>query len=120
MHPTIPAIASALIALLSLQPNAALAGEEVNLYSARKENLIKPLLDEFTRETGIQVNLVTGKADALLKRLQTEGRNSPADLLLTTDAGRLHRAKTAGVTQGFRSDQLESTIPENFRDPEGH
>jgi iron(III) transport system substrate-binding protein len=96
------------------------AAEEVNLYSARKEKLIKPLLDQFTNETGIKVNLVTGKADALLKRLQMEGKNSPADLLITTDAGRLHRAKAAGVTQGFTSPLLEGEIPASFRDPEGH
>ena len=99
-------------------PLQAYSKEEVNLYSARKEKLIKPLLDRFTEETGIQVNLVTGKADALLKRLQIEGRNSPADLLITTDAGRLHRAKQAGVVQPFDSAILDAVIPESFRDPE--
>ncbi|MEA3276343.1 MAG: Fe(3+) ABC transporter substrate-binding protein [Pseudomonadota bacterium] len=106
-------------ALLSL-PAPVLADEEINLYSARKEDLIKPLLDRFTEETGIRVNLVTGKADALLKRLQSEGINSPADLLLTTDAGRLHRAKKAGVTQAVQSEILTSSIPASYRDPDGH
>jgi iron(III) transport system substrate-binding protein len=106
-------------ALLTL-PAAAQADEEVNLYSARKEELIKPLLDRFTNQTGIKVNLVTGKADALLKRLQSEGVNSPADILLTTDAGRLHRAKAAGVTQAVASAALADSIPENYRDAEGH
>ncbi len=110
---------AALSALLAL-PVTAFADTEVNLYSARKENLIKPLLDRFTGQTGIQVNLVTGKADALLKRLQSEGINSPADLLLTTDAGRLYRAKQAGVTQAVESEALTATIPANYRDPEGH
>ena len=55
------------------------------------------MLDQFSEQTGVRVNLVTGKADALLKRLQSEGRNSPADVLLTSDAGRLHRAKAAGL-----------------------
>ena len=99
---------------------AAHAAEEVNLYSARKEELIKPLLDRFTEQTGIEVNLVTGKADALLQRLQSEGRNTPADLLLTTDAGRLHRAKAAGVLQAVSSDMLSSAIPSSYRDPEGY
>ncbi|MES9832794.1 MAG: Fe(3+) ABC transporter substrate-binding protein [Candidatus Thiodiazotropha sp. LLP2] len=94
--------------------------EEVNLYSARKEKLIKPLLDRFTEETGIEVNLVTGKADALLQRLQSEGRNTPADMLITTDAGRLHRAKAAGVTQSVQSETLLKYVPNNFRDPDGH
>jgi iron(III) transport system substrate-binding protein len=93
---------------------------DVNVYSARKEALIKPLLDKFTIQTGVNVNLVTGKADALLKRLTSEGMNSPADILLTTDAGRLHRAKIAGVTQAFQSKQLKSAIPSTYRDPEGH
>ncbi|MCC2112458.1 MAG: extracellular solute-binding protein, partial [Hyphomicrobiales bacterium] len=96
------------------------AADEVNLYSARKEELIKPLLDRFTAETGITVNLVTGDADALLKRLESEGINSPADLLLTTDAGRLYRAKVAGVTQPFGSDAISENVPAQYRDPEGH
>ncbi len=109
------------ISLMSLATiQSVVAADEVNLYSARKEKLIKPLLDQFTQETGVKVNLVTGKADALLKRLQMEGKNSPADLLITTDAGRLHRAKVSGVTQGFKSTLLEANIAANFRDPEGH
>ncbi len=103
---------------LVLTPLLATASGEVNLYSARKEQLIKPLLDKFTEETGISVNLVTGKADALLKRLETEGRNTPADVLITTDAGRLHRAKEAGVLQPVTSATLDAAIPENLRDPE--
>lgn len=63
---------------------------------------------------------MTGKADALLKRLQSEGDNSPADLLITTDAGRLHRAKMAGVTQPFGSEALVAAVPEHLRDPESH
>lgn len=101
-------------------PPALWAADEVNLYSARKEDLIKPLLDRFTEQTGIRVNLVTGKADELLKRLQSEGINSPADLLLTVDAGNLHRAKEAGVTQAVGSEALAAAIPAAYRDPEGH
>jgi iron(III) transport system substrate-binding protein len=97
----------------------ALSESEVNLYSARQEALIKPLLEKFTEETGIRVNLVTGKADALLKRLESEGRNSPADVLLTVDAGRLHRAKALGVIQAIDSPVLEAAIPASYRDPEG-
>ncbi|MGB5832971.1 MAG: Fe(3+) ABC transporter substrate-binding protein [Thiohalocapsa sp.] len=107
-------------ATLTLPSTAAVGAEEVNLYSARKEDLIKPLLDRFTEQTGIQVNLVTGKADALLQRLKSEGINSPADLLLTVDAGNLHRAKQAGVTQSVASESLTVAIPPPYRDPEGH
>ncbi len=98
----------------------ALAAGEVNLYSARQEALIKPLLDQFTAETGIRVNLVSAKADALLQRLKSEGRNSPADILFTVDAGNLHAAQVAGVLQPVRSAALEATIPEVYRDPQGH
>lgn len=88
----------------------------VVVYSARKEALIKPLLDRFTEKTGIKVQLLTGKADGLLKRLQIEGKASPADVFITVDAGRLHRAKKGGVLQPVRSDVLESVIPQNMRD----
>lgn len=106
--------------LTFIAPSLTLAEEVVNLYSARKEKLIKPLLDRFSEQTGINVNLVTGKADALLQRLQSEGRNTPADMLITTDAGRLHRAKAAGVTQAVDSPVLKQLVPESFRDPQGH
>ena len=95
------------------------AAEEVNLYSARKEELIKPLLDKFTQQSGIKVNLVTGKDDALLQRLKTEGRNSPADLLLTSDAGRLYRAQESGVLAAVESATLKQRVPANYREPRG-
>jgi len=98
--------------LFQQQLNAA----EVSIYSARKEALIKPLLDQFTKETGIEVNLVTGKADTLLKRLEVEGKNTPADILLTVDVARLVRAKEKGLFQVIDSDVLERTIPEHYRD----
>ncbi|MEH6455532.1 MAG: Fe(3+) ABC transporter substrate-binding protein [Cocleimonas sp.] len=108
-----------LIACTLATPITSFAAEEVNLYSARKEKLIKPLLDTFTKETGISVNLVTAKAGPLLKRLKTEGINSPADLFITSDAGRLHKANEAGVLQSIKSDALNSAIPAEYRDPAG-
>ena len=93
---------------------------EVNIYSARKEALIKPLLDIFTEKTGIPVNLVTGDADELIQRLEAEGRNTPADLLLTVDVARLHRAKQNGLLQTVSSDILEQVVPDEYRDPEGY
>ncbi len=105
--------------VLSVLPSYTLA-EEVNVYSARKEALIRPLLDRFSRATGIAVNLVTGKADALLSRLQHEGRNSPADLFITVDVGRLSRAKTAGVLQPVFDPELLQTVPARYRDPENY
>lgn len=90
--------------------------EEVNLYSSRNEGLIKPLLDEFTAETGVRVNLLTGSGDGLLARLQNEGANTRADLFLTVDAGALHRAKSADLFQPVRSPVLEQIIPSHLRD----
>jgi len=104
------------ISLLLVQQLAFAA--DVNLYSARKEALIKPLLDRFTEETSIVVNLVTGKADTLLKRLEVEGRNSPADILITVDVARLIRGKDKGLFEAVNSNILEETIPEHYRDPD--
>jgi len=110
----------AIVLGVSTLTSPAQAAEEVNLYSARKEELIKPLLDKFTLKTGIKVNLVTGKEDALLERLKSEGRNSPADLLLTSDAGRLYRAQEAGVLAPVDSVTLKKLVPAHYRDPQGH
>ena len=92
----------------------------VNVYSARQEALIRPQLDAFTADTGIKVNLITASADALLERMKAEGRNSPADVLLTTDAGRLIRATDADVLRPVNSDVLAAAIPEQYRDPDGY
>ncbi|ODS23253.1 Fe(3+) ABC transporter substrate-binding protein [Candidatus Endobugula sertula] len=94
--------------------------EQVNVYSARKEALIEPMLDEFSQQTGIKVNLITGKADALLTRLRLEGRASPADVFITVDAGRLHRAKVAKVLQVIKSPVLDRVVPTNLRDIDGY
>ncbi len=90
----------------------------VNIYSERKEELIKPLLDRFSKATGIKVNMITGAGDALIKRLEIEGDNSPADVLLTTDVARLYRAKSLGLLQPVDSEAVKSVVPESFRDSE--
>ncbi len=92
---------------------------EVNVYSARSEELIKPALDRFTEETGIEVNLITESADALIRRIELEGVNSPADVLLTVDAGRLFRAEEAGILASVDSEVLRENIPAAYRHPEG-
>jgi len=76
------------------------------------------LFKNFTDKTGIEINVVKGSADQLIQRLISEGENSPADLLLTVDAGRLHRAKSAGVLQPIRSKTLYKNIPTSLRDPD--
>jgi len=101
--------------LLSAAFSSAYAAE-VNVYSARKEALIKPILDKFTAKTNIKVNLVTGKADALISRLASEGELSPADVIITTDVGRLYRAKSQNLLQAYQSDTLTAAIPANYRD----
>jgi len=118
MRVTPAIILTALVTLVT--GAAAIAAEEVHVYSARKEYLIKPLLDRFSRQNGVEVKLVTAKAGPLLTRLKSEGMNSPADLFITTDAGRLHQAKTAGVLQPVESDVLEESVPASLRDPEGY
>lgn len=89
---------------------------EVNLYSARKEELIRPMLDAFTKETGIKVNVLTAGADQLVERIKSEGANSPADVLMTVDAGRLYRAKQEGILQPIESETLETNIPAHLQD----
>ncbi len=105
-----------LIFILILFFQQQLFATEVNIYSARKEALIKPLLDQFTVETGVKVNLVTGNADTFLKRLEVEGRNTPADILITVDVARLIRAKDKALFQQIDSDLLKKVIPEYYRD----
>ena len=111
----------ALIATLAASFTATGAqAQEVNVYSARQEALILPLLEKFEAETGIGFKLITAKEDALLQRLKSEGQSSPADVFITTDAGRLQRAKEAGVLQAVESAVLEQRIPEHLRDRDGY
>lgn len=112
-------IAALLIALV-LPTSSWAANEVVNIYSARKEALILPLLERFKAETGINFKLVTGKADGLLKRLEIEGKLSPADVFITVDAGRLQRAKQAGVLQAVNNEVLENAIPAHMKDKDNY
>jgi iron(III) transport system substrate-binding protein len=92
----------------------------VNLYSARHYDSDKKLYAEFTQATGIRVAVVEAGADALLERLRTEGANSPADVLLTVDAGRIEAAKVAGLLQPLVSPVLAGAVPAHQRDPDSH
>ncbi|MEX2466580.1 MAG: Fe(3+) ABC transporter substrate-binding protein [Gemmatimonadota bacterium] len=94
-------------------------GEAVNVYSHRHYEADQILFDRFTELTGIEVNVVTASADELITRLETEGEASPADVLITVDAGRLHRAKTRGLLQSISSPVLESNVPDHLRDRDG-
>ncbi|MDG1468373.1 MAG: extracellular solute-binding protein [Glaciecola sp.] len=100
----------------SANPTAA-NPESLNIYSARNEALIKPLLDQFASQHNVTINLVTGKADALLARAKSEGQFSPVDIIITTDVGRLARAKSQGLTQ-----PITATLPAfaTLQDPQQH
>jgi iron(III) transport system substrate-binding protein len=115
-----PVLGNALaLALLAAASGAAHANGEVNIYSARQEVLIRPLLDAFTKASGVKVNVVSGGEDALIERLKAEGANSPADVLLTVDAGRLFRARDNGSLQPASSAALQMLVPPAYRDPAG-
>lgn len=94
--------------------------EEVNVYSSRHYDTDITLYDNFTEETGIQINLIEGSSDELIERIRNEGLNSPADVIITVDAGRLWRAKEAGILQPHGSDYLEEVIPEQMQETDNH
>ena len=94
------------------------ADGEVNIYSYRQPDLIKPLLDEFQKETGITANVLF-LDKGLVERIQAEGANSPADVILTVDIARLTEAKDGGVTQSVQSEVINKDIPAQYRDPDG-
>ena len=112
---------SRLILLLSLilpmQTNATVENV-VNIYSFRQAELINPLIQEFTQQTGIKVNVVSGKANVLMQRLIDDGQHSFADVLLTTDVARLEQAKQLKIIQPIDSDILINNIPKKLRDPD--
>jgi iron(III) transport system substrate-binding protein len=91
----------------------------INLYSARHYGTDTAIYDSFTRKTGIKVNLVEADADKLIERIKSEGANSPADVIITVDAGRLARAQDAGILQAVNSRVLNAAVPSNLRDPNG-
>lgn len=91
----------------------------VTIYSSRNEQLIKPLLDKYTEETGVKIELVTDKTGPLMARLEAEGKNTPADMLLTVDAGNLWQAAEQGLLQPVASTVLETNVPAKYRDPKG-
>ncbi len=106
-------IAAALTALIA---TSAAAEGELNLYSSRHYDTDERLYAEFEETTGITINHIEGKADELIARMEAEGANSPADILLTVDTSRLSRAKNAGILQSVDSEVLEDRIPPNLQD----
>lgn len=92
---------------------------EVNIYSSRHYDTDLALYTDFTKQTGIKVNRIEADADALIERIQSEGEFSPADLLITVDAGRLWRAEQAGILAPVKSDVLEQRLDSHLRHPDG-
>jgi iron(III) transport system substrate-binding protein len=88
------------------------------VYSARNEQLIKPIFDAYTKETGVEIKFTTGDAAVLIERLAAEGRNSPADILMTVDAGELWNATQRGLLRPVQSRTLARNIPAHLRDPQ--
>lgn len=95
------------------------AADEVVVYSSRIDELIKPVFDQYTRETGVKVKFITDKEAPLLARLKAEGANTPADLLITVDAGNLWQAEQMGVLKPLQSKVIEDNIPSQYRSSTG-
>jgi iron(III) transport system substrate-binding protein len=124
MNRLLAALACASLALLSAcaqetAKDAAPITGEVNIYSSRHYDTDLALYEDFTRETGIKVNRIEADADALIERIAAEGEFSPADLLITVDAGRLWRAEEAGILAPVDSPLLAERLPANLRHPQG-
>lgn len=111
------ALGFAALLFAALLPPVAKA-QELTVYSARIEELIKPIFERYTAETGTPIRFITDKEGPLLQRLKAEGASSPADLLLTVDAGNLWQAAQLGVLQPVDSKTLRANIPEHLRDPQ--
>lgn len=99
---------------------SAQANRVVNLYSARHYDTDTRIYESFTKKTGIKVNLIEAEADKLIERIKSEGANSPADLLITVDAGRLWRAQEDGILQAVSSKVLDAAVPSYLRSPGGY
>jgi len=104
--------------LAAVSANA--ADKELTVYSARNEQLIKPIFDAYTQETGVRIQYLTDKEAALLQRLKAEGERTPADLLITVDAGNLWHAAQEKVLQPVESPVLKKNVPDHLRDPDGY
>jgi iron(III) transport system substrate-binding protein len=110
----------AVAALIGVTSIAAAQEKVLNLYTARHYQTDEALYSGFTKRTGIKINRIEGGEDALFERIKTEGANSPADVFITVDIGRIWRADQAGIFEAVKSPVLEKRIPAAFRDPNNH
>ncbi|HUF64123.1 MAG TPA: extracellular solute-binding protein [Verrucomicrobiales bacterium] len=111
-------IARSAVVLSALLVSAACSQELLNVYSHRHYEIDHQVNRLFTEKTGIEVRVVNAEADQLIERLKSEGENSPADILVTVDAGRMQRAKSEGLLQPFSSETLAKATPGKLRDPD--
>ena len=109
-----------LLAVAASGPASAQDNKVLNLYSSRHYQTDEALYTNFTKATGIAINRIEGGEDALFERIKNEGANSPADVFITVDVGRIWRADQAGIFAPVKSAVLESRIPASYRDPAGH
>lgn len=112
--------AAVLLATLAFALPALADGKVLNLYTARHYQTDEALYENFTKATGIAIRRIEGKEDEIIERIRQEGANSPADVLLTVDVGRLWRAQQAALLQPVQSEILASRIPPQLREPEGY
>ena len=108
----------AMVLLIVMLAFSVMAADEIVVYSARNEQLIKPLFDAYTAETGTEIKFITDKEGSLLERLKAEAANTPADMLITVDAGNLWLAAKEGVLTKVNSKLLKANIPAHLRDPD--
>ena len=116
---TILSITISTLLMGSVSQIQAATDAEVTVYSSRKEHLIQPLFEQFTKQTGIEVNYLTGSGSDLIERLKLEGSNTPADMFMTVDAGDLWYAGTQDIFQSISTETIKSNIPSYLRDPNG-
>ena len=116
---TILSITISTLLMGSVSQIQAATDAEVTVYSSRKEHLIQPLFEQFTKQTGIEVNYLTGSGSDLIERLKLEGSNTPADMFMTVDAGDLWYAGTQDIFQSASTETIKSNIPSYLRDPNG-
>ncbi|MNZ61782.1 putative binding protein component of ABC iron transporter precursor [compost metagenome] len=100
---------------LTLLGGTAQAADEVVVYSSRIDELIKPVFDAYTKETGVKIKFITDKEAPLMQRIKAEGQNATADLLLTVDAGNLWQAEQMGILQPIKSEVIDKNIPAQYR-----
>jgi len=113
------AVVFSVLTVSSITTVQATSDDSVTVYSSRKEHLIKPLFEAFTKDTGVKVEYLTGKGGALIERLKLEGANTPADMFMTVDAGNLWYVGSQDLFQPVQTETLKSNIPSHLRDPNG-